>query len=172
MESNNTNPVSFFSSIDLSKHSSLQIGKIGEYWAKLMLSLYGLDIYTSEVDEKGIDFVIRIDDSRHLDIQVKTIRLDRTSYAYVFKKGAWEQLRKNLFLVLICIDTGQPPKLYLIPSIAWKNENNLLRYRKYDKPGQKSKPEWGLNISKKNRGLLEEYRIDIQVEKMKQHGWY
>ena len=38
--------------------------------------------------------------------------------------------------------------------------NAVLVDRKYDKPGQKSEPEWGINISKKNYGLLDAYRAD------------
>ena len=34
----------------------------------------------------------------------------------------------------------------------------LFVERNYDKPGQKSAPEWGINLSKKNLPLLETYR--------------
>ena len=37
----------------------LQIGKYAEYYAKMEFTSYGFDVYTSEVDDKGIDFVIR-----------------------------------------------------------------------------------------------------------------
>jgi hypothetical protein len=36
-----------------------QIGKYAEYFVKMELTMHGLDIYSSEVDDKGIDFVAR-----------------------------------------------------------------------------------------------------------------
>jgi hypothetical protein len=37
-----------------------QIGKYAEYFVKMELAIHGFDIYTSEVDDKGIDFVERV----------------------------------------------------------------------------------------------------------------
>jgi hypothetical protein len=37
-------------------------------------TLAGFDVYTSEVDEKGIDFIIRKDEDRYYDVQVKSVR--------------------------------------------------------------------------------------------------
>jgi len=57
----------------------LQVGRIGEYWVKLMLTMDGLDTYYSDVDNKAIDFIVRLDNAQHLDIQVKTVRIKTTS---------------------------------------------------------------------------------------------
>lgn len=35
-------------------------------------TLYGFDVYSAEVDDKGIDFVIRKDHEKYYDIQVKS----------------------------------------------------------------------------------------------------
>ncbi len=40
----------------------------------------------------------------------------------------------------------------------------LLRYRPYDKPGRKSKPEYGINISKKNMHMLKKYKFDETIK--------
>lgn len=34
-----------------------KLGIFGEYYAKMTLASYGMSIYTSEVDDHGIDFV-------------------------------------------------------------------------------------------------------------------
>ena len=34
-----------------------KLGTFGEYYAKMTLASYGMSIYTSEVDDHGIDFV-------------------------------------------------------------------------------------------------------------------
>ncbi len=38
--------------------NALQIGKYAEYYAKMEFTLYGFDVFTSEVDDKGIDFFL------------------------------------------------------------------------------------------------------------------
>jgi hypothetical protein len=72
--------------------------------------------------------------------------------------------REHLYLALGLLLERQPPELYLIPSIAWKNGNGMFVNHDYE--GLKSKPEWGLNISKKNMPLLEPYRFEKIVEGM------
>lgn len=64
------------------------------------------------------------------------------------------------------IRQNELPDVYLIPASAWKEENDLLRNRNYDKPEQKSEPEWGVNISKKNKNILEQYRIERMIDKL------
>ena len=41
------------------KLNHLQIGKYAEYYVKMVLTQYGFDVYSAEVDDKGIDFIIR-----------------------------------------------------------------------------------------------------------------
>lgn len=37
-----------------------KLGTFGEYYAKMELTSYGMSIYTSEVDDHGIDFVAEV----------------------------------------------------------------------------------------------------------------
>lgn len=37
----------------------LQIGRYAEYYAKMELTSYGFYIFTSEVDDHGVDFVMK-----------------------------------------------------------------------------------------------------------------
>ena len=53
---------------------------------------------------------------------------------------------------------------YVIPETAWQNLNEVLLYRKYDKPGQSNKPEWGISCANKNLPLLEKYRAEKYLE--------
>ncbi|SCX99528.1 hypothetical protein [Flavobacterium caeni] len=142
----------------------LQVGKIGEYWTKMWLTFAGLDIYSSEVDDRGIDFIIRTDNNKHIDIQVKTIR-EKTGYIFVTKDSWKDGLKENLYLALVLMQNHKMPVVYFIPSTVWLNPNELFKDKLYDKPGQKSKPEWGINISKKNMELLSKYDISKMVSK-------
>lgn len=42
-----------------SKLNKNQLGKYGEYYAKMKFASYGWDVYTSEIDDHGVDFVAK-----------------------------------------------------------------------------------------------------------------
>ena len=128
-----------------------QVGAFSEYFVKMELTMLGFQVYSTEVDDRGIDFVTRYEQGPFVAIQVKSVR----EKGYVFMQKEKFQLSRNLYLALAILKEGVEPFLYLIPSLAWKNPNALLVDRDYI--GKKSKPEWGINISYKNLKLLNEY---------------
>lgn len=141
----------------LSIKSKQKFGTYGEYYAKMEFASYGFDVFTSEVDDHGVDFVVKGNNGFY-EIQVKSIQ---TTSGYVFmKKELFNVNNKDLYLCLLIFEQGRLPDLYLIAAEEWQNENDLLRNRDYDKPEQTSKPEWGINTSKKNMCLLDKYAFD------------
>jgi hypothetical protein len=134
----------------------LQLGKYAEYYTKMEFTLYGFDVYSSEVDDIGIDLVIRKENS-YFDVQVKSIK----GYNYIFFPESKFILRKNLLASILVFHLGVLPKLYLIPSMEWRNTNDLLVYHDYI--GKQSNPEYGLNISRKNLEILDRYSFDKMV---------
>ena len=145
-----------------SKLNSLQLGRYAEYYAKMEFASYGFEVYTSEVDDHGVDFIAKLPgENRFYEVQVKSLR----EYGYIFmaKSKMPEPSDERLICFLHFID-GKLPDVFVIPASAWKNPNTILVDRKYDKPGQKSEPEWGVNVSKKNYNLLTEYKADIWLE--------
>ena len=148
----------------------LQIGRLGEYWVKLLFTSHNLDVYYSDIDDKAIDFVIRLDNAKHVDVQVKTIRTSKTNYVFITKES-WKETeiaRENLYMALVLLTEDEHPQTFLIPCSAWLTPNSLLCDRKYQESGKKSKDEWGVNISMKNMPLLKQYHADEQIEKIKQ----
>ena len=138
-----------------SELSHLQLGRYAEYYAKMEFASYGYDVYTSEVDDHGVDFVARNpDDGQYYEIQVKAVR--NLDYVYIRKDKMVLSPARLVYLLLF--SNGTLPDCYVIPSQTWKDQNALFVDRNYDKPGQKSPPEWGINLSKKNLPLLEPYR--------------
>ena len=61
--------------MDWTKLNSLQVGKYAEYFAKMEFASYGLEVYTTEVDDRGIDFIVKNKNGRFCEIQVKFSRL-------------------------------------------------------------------------------------------------
>jgi hypothetical protein len=136
----------------------LHLGRYAEYFVKMECARAGLDVYTSDVDDRGIDFVIRRDVGRYYDVQVKSIR--NMNYVYLAKSVF--DLRPGLLLAFVNFREGQPPDLYLIPATAWMSPNALFVDRDYGSD-RKSAPEWGMNLSVRNLPLLEPYRFNSFV---------
>lgn len=122
--------------------------------------MYGFQVYTSEVDDRGIDFVARYEAGPFFTVQVKSIRKS----GYVFLQKDKFQITENSYLALVMLDENVAPDIYLIPALAWRSPDELFVDRDYI--GLKSKAEWGLNLSMKNRALLLPYKIDAIANEM------
>ena len=145
--------------------SSMQLGRYAEYYAKMELTSYGFDVYTSEVDDHGVDFVAKaLGGSKYYEIQVKSVR--DYNYVYIPKSKMPELTDVRLVCYMHFLD-GNLPDVFIIPATAWSEPDAVLVNREYDKPGQTSDKEWGINISRKNYHLLDKYKIDIQLPEMK-----
>lgn len=138
----------------------LQLGRYAEYFVKMEFTRLGFDVYTSEVDDRGIDFVIRKSGDRYYDVQVKSIRHPSTTYIF-FPKDKFEA-RKNLFAAVVLFLNDEPPHLYLIPATAWCEPDAIFVDHGYE--GKKSKPEWGLNLSKRNLPLMKKFAFGKMVQ--------
>ncbi len=145
----------------------LQLGRYAEYYAKMEFASYGYEVYTSEVDDHGVDFVAKLPgENRYYEVQVKSVR----DYGYIYMaKSKMPELSEDRLVCYLHFVDGQLPDVFVIPATAWENPNAVLVDRKYDKPGQKSEPEWGINISKKNYNLLDEYKADCWLKERKKY---
>ena len=139
----------------------LQLGRYAEYFAKMEFASYGLEVYTTEVDDHGVDFIVKDKNGRFCEIQVKSLR----GKGYVFMpKSKFDISNKNLYLTLLIFEHGKLPDIFLIPSQAWEVPNDVFVDRKYDKPGQTSKPEYGINFSRRNYEILEIFNFEESVK--------
>ena len=145
----------------------LQLGRYAEYYAKMEFASYGFEVYTSEVDDHGVDFVAKLPgENRYYEVQVKSVR----DYGYIYMaKSKMPELSEDRLVCYLHFIDGQLPDVFVIPATAWENPNAVLVDRKYDKPGQKSEPEWGINISKKNYNLLDKYKADCWLKEREKY---
>ena len=127
----------------------LQLGKFAEYYAKMEYISYGYDVYASEVDDHGVDFVAKDRDGRFLEIQVKSTL--KTNYAFISAdKLALDESRQVCYLRF---QDGEFPKVYVIPAVVWLNppDGGPFVARPY---------EYGINWSKKNLQVMEQYKAE------------
>ena len=89
-----------------SELSHLQLGRYAEYYAKMEFSSYGYDVYTSEVDDHGVDFVAKNPvDGNYYEIQVKSIR----NWGYVFIPKDKMEIRPTRLVFLLLFADGNLP---------------------------------------------------------------
>lgn len=144
------------------KITHLDTGRIGELLGKAKFIEYGFDVYSSEVDNKGIDFVVFNKNREYFEIQVKT-----TSKNWVFmKENTFNPKNKNLYLLLVIKD-DEFYHFNLIPSSDWIKEekSNFLQYKKYE--NKKSKPEYGIPVNNKHiKQIIEKYSFEKMIGKL------
>ena len=145
---------------DWGRLNKQQVGAYAEYFVKMELTMYGFQVYATEIDDRGIDFIARFESGPFIEVQVKSLR----AMGYVFVQKEKFALRNHLYLALGILRQNRPPALYLIPATAWTKTNALFVSRDYE--GLKSRPEWGLNVSQKNFPLLEYHRFDVTIQTM------
>jgi hypothetical protein len=151
-----------------SRLTKQQVGAYAEYFVKMELTMFGFQVYTTEVDDRGIDFVARHGSGPFLEIQVKSVR----DFNYVFVQKRKFALSETLYLALGLLFEGKAPDLYLIPSCTWKAPTDPFVSRDYGKEGQVSVPEWGLSLTSKNLPALEAYRLETTVDRLLQASGY
>ena len=106
-----------------------------------------------------IDFVAKTKNGSYLELQVKAVR--QNNYTFM-RKDKWNIDDNNTYLILMLFVDYKMPDVYMIPATAWKTPDALLSDKNY--VGLKSKPEYGVNISKKNIPLLERFNLEKTIE--------
>lgn len=111
--------------------------------------------------DRGIDFIVKDKKGRFSEIQVKSLR--GTGYVFA-QKSKFNINNRNLLMALLIFKEGQMPDFFLIPAEAWKVPNDVFVDRDYDKPGQTSTPEYGINISNKNYDILKIFEFEESIK--------
>ena len=115
-----------------SKLNHLQLGRYAEYYAKMEFASYGFEVYTSEVDDHGVDFIAKLPgENRFFEVQVKSVR----DYGYIYMtKSKMPKLSEDRLVCYLHFIDGQLPDVFVIPATAWNTPNAVLVDRKYDNP--------------------------------------
>ncbi len=139
-----------------------RVGRYAEYYVKMAATMAGLDVYTPEVDDRGLDFVVRAGPGRFYEFQVKAVR---SLSSYIFMRKEYFIPTADLHLALVLMLEGSEPAIYLIPSTVGLDPAPPFVSRDYG-GGLKSPPEWGLNLSNAALVALEPYRFEKVVARL------
>lgn len=149
-----------------SKLNKQQVGAYAEYFFKMEFTMAGFQVYSTEVDDRGIDFVVRHRKGAFREIQIKSARIDAEKpSSYVYMQKTKFDLQDESMLGLVLFIEGRKPELFLIPSLRWATPDTVFCDRPYG--GKlKSKPEWGLTISRKALPKLDEFRFEAIIQRL------
>ena len=137
------------------KLNKLQLGKYAEYYAKMEFAKRGFEVYTSEVDDHGIDFVTKYPNSLNFyEVQVKSKRPGGS----IFVNEDDIAMDDHHLLCCVCFGGAELPDVYVIPMTKWKEKDNYPALSESN--GAKTKSAWTVNHSKKNNRILEKFKID------------
>lgn len=143
-----------------SKLNKQQVGAYVEYFVKMEFTMHGFQVYNTEVDDRGVDFVARHERGPFIEVQVKSVR----TAEYVYMPKSHFHLSKERYLALGILKELKAPVLYLIPSTVWLEPNACFMSRDY--VGLKSKPEWGLGLNKKQLPVLQEFEFGASLDRL------
>ncbi|MCX6272560.1 MAG: DUF4365 domain-containing protein [Bacteroidetes bacterium] len=157
-----------------SELNHLQIGRYAEYLVKMEFAKHpDLSVFTIEVDDRGIDFLLRHKSGskiKYFEVQVKSFRKEKTSYVFIADEGVLNP--ENSFVALVMFEDGNDPNIYLIPIQAWEKPSNLLKQWTVKDISRRTKkprfPEYGIRLSKKNLSELEQFKFSGQIDLLTQ----
>ena len=147
----------------------MQLGTYAEYYAKMEFASYGFDVYTSEVDDHGVDFIAKSPNGTYYEVQAKSTR-PGTDYIFVRKntlRDGSASLNATHLLCYLRFKDGTLPDVYVIPYSVWlksKGPNNpdcmFVDRADYESP------EYGMNCSERNMPQLSDYRSEDYLRKL------
>ncbi|MDD2720102.1 MAG: hypothetical protein PHH47_02190 [Gallionella sp.] len=115
-------------------------------------------IFSSEVDDRGIDFVARREDGKHFDVQVKTI----TGNNYTFVKES--KFSSALLVCLIVLRESRPPAAYLFTRSDWDSPTDGL-LEKHSFPNA-SEAEFGIHLAEKRAEVLAKFELRARLSQL------
>lgn len=128
-------------------------GKRQEYIIIAELLKRGFDVYMTLVDDQGIDCIIRLDESRYIDVQIKA-RSNEAKHGTRFAGIKIEQ-RNNYFFIFY---TQQNDTTWVIPSV----ELATIAYRI---PGGENEGKYSIDLSYKADNLKVEHLAKYKGDK-------
>ena len=138
----------------------IQKGTFGEYFAKMEFTMYGAEVYTSEIDDRGIDFVCRLPNSDFFEVQVKTV----SDFNLQFVNEHKFKRKLNFLVALVRLEQFKKPEIYLFRGTDWDSDDGLLKYNAYE--DKKLSPAYEIRLSKGRLKVLQNYSLENRFSEL------
>lgn len=143
------------------KHlNKVQKGSFGEAFSKMAFTLEGFEVYSSEYDDRGIDFIVRNSSGKYFPVQVKTT--DDRSNPFI-KKDRFQETDEFIFCAVRIIES-ELPTLYIARGSEWKSNFECLNY---NSNGGASGPYYEILFSAKYTKQLEQFEFRKYIDNIR-----
>jgi hypothetical protein len=102
--------------------NTIQKGSFAEAYAKMAFTLKGFEVYTTEYDDRGVDFVIRNASGGYFSVQVKATMGSANPFVY---KDKFSPSADFVFCAVRLIN-GNQPEIYLARGSEWLANKDYL----------------------------------------------
>ncbi len=144
------------------KHlNNVQKGSFAEAYAKMAFTLEGFEVYTTDYDDRGIDFVIRSAAGGFFSVQVKATGASANPFVYADK---FQAALDFLFCAVRLIE-GETPEIYLARGTDWDQEKEALHY---NPGGGDAGAYYELRFSGRHSTSLQRHRFENYVAQLKE----
>lgn len=123
--------------------NTIQKGSFGEAFARMAFTLERFEVYSSEYDDRGIDFVARSPSGIFYVVQVKTT--DPKSNPFIFQSKF--QRESNFIFAAVRINNRCLPELYVARGTDWEEHGGFLHF---NPSGGKSGPYYEMRFATKH----------------------
>ncbi|MEO6036022.1 MAG: hypothetical protein ABIQ35_12270 [Verrucomicrobiota bacterium] len=143
------------------KHlNNIQKGSIAEAYAKMAFTLEGFEVYTSEYDDRGIDFVIRNNKGSFFSVQVKSTGPSVSPFIYAKNFEA----SPDFLLCAVRLIEGSTPEIYLTCGTDWNEGKECLNF---NQNGGNAGAYYELRFSKVYLESLKRHKFENYVLELK-----
>ena len=143
------------------KHlNTVQKGSFAEAYAKMAFTLEGFEVYTTEYDDRGVDFVIRNNDGIYFSVQVKAAGESVNPFVYAEKF----HVSQDFLLCAIRLIEGDVPEIYLAAGTDWDEEKECPHF---NPGGGNAGAYYELRFAKRYSGSLKRHRFENYVQHLR-----
>lgn len=146
-------------SYNYSHLNTVQKGSFGESYARMAFTLAGFEVYPSEYDDRGIDFIVRHAQTGFMEIQSKATGLTANPFIYEDKF----QPSSTFYMCALVLIDGQEPDLYLVRGDQWAEGMGCLNI---GAGGESGRRYYELRLAEKYRDELDGLRFSSVIDRL------
>ncbi|MEM7549491.1 MAG: hypothetical protein AAF363_07450 [Bacteroidota bacterium] len=136
-----------------------------EQFVKQELMKAGLEVFASESENRGVDFIIKTPSGKYHELFLQPINLDFTRSVKIPKNDLGE-LKDNLWIVLVFVMKGMEPVLHLIASKVLQSPDNYIFFEHEQGERFKHLSNWEIKVFQKGIGELSKYSLTSMISKL------
>ncbi|MEP6755802.1 MAG: hypothetical protein ABJA67_09900 [Chthonomonadales bacterium] len=149
------------------QYTKPELAKVAQDIIGDKLSDCGFEVKRENIKDHGFHMNAQSENGSFLRFQVRSCRFPAGMRSnYIFTPKSKFTIDNSSYMSVVLFVDEVLPDLYLIPSRTWEQPNKLFKDYDYGKPGQKSAPEWGIYITRKNLQLLSEFKFENILDKL------